>query len=105
VVELGPTVGWAMLQSLVEVQSSWAWLVESAWLAVLLVPVGWWRGRVSLLDALVVLGCYWLLAWLDWTSRVGIWEMGVSVGCVMMGGWVNGKLRQPGFRKPLRRKP
>lgn len=104
VVDLGPTVGWAMLQSLVEVQSAWAWLVELAWLGVLLVPVGWWRGGVSLLDALVVLGCYWLLAWLDWTSRVGIWEMGVSVGCVMMGGWVNGKLRQPGRRKPLRRK-
>lgn len=104
-VELGPTVGWAMLQSLVTVQSSLAWLVEVAWLGVLLFPVGWWRGRVSVLDVLVVLGCYWLLAWLDWTGRVGIWEMGVSVGYVMMGGWVNGKLRQPGGRKPLRQKP
>lgn len=104
-VELGPTVGWAMLQSLVTVQSSLAWMVEVAWLGVLLFPVGWWRGRVSVLDVLVVLGCYWLLAWLDWTGRVGIWEMGVSVGYVMMGGWVNGKLRQPGRREPLRRKP
>lgn len=104
-VELGPTVGWAMLQSLVTVQSRWAWLVEVAWLGVLLFPVGWWRGRVSVFDALVVLGCYWLLAWLDWTGRVEIWEMGVSVGYVMMGGWVNGKLRQPSGRKPLRRKP
>lgn len=105
VVELRPTVGWAMLQTLVTVQSSWAWLVEVAWLGVLLFPVGWWRGRVSVLDLLLVLGCYWLLAWLDWTGRVGIWEMGVSVGYVMTGGWVNGKLRQPGGRKPLRRKP
>lgn len=104
-VELGPTVGWAMLQSLVTVQSSLAWLVEVAWLGVLLFPVGWWRGRVSVFDVLVVLGCYWLLAWLDWTGRVGIWEMGASVGYVMMGGWVNGKLRQPGRREPLRRKP
>lgn len=107
-VELGPTVGWAMLQSLVTVQSSLAWMVEVAWLGVLLFPVGWWRGRVGLgllLDCLLVLGVFGFLAFLDWTGRVGIWEMGVSVGYVMMGGWVNGKLRQPGRREPLRRKP
>lgn len=107
-VELGPTMGWAMLQSLVTVQSSLAWMVEVAWLGVLLFPVGWWRGRVGfglLLDCLLVLGVFGFLAFLDWTGRVGIWEMGVSVGYVMMGGWVNGKLRQPGRREPLRRKP
>jgi len=103
VVELGPTVGWAMLQSLVEVQSGWAWVVELAWLAVLLVPVGWWRGRVGLgttIDSVLIVGLFFALHFVDWTARVGIWEMGVSVGCVMTGGWVNGKLRQPGRRKP-----
>ncbi|MBL0937531.1 MAG: VanZ family protein [Gemmatimonadaceae bacterium] len=42
VVLLTPAVGWAMLQNLVDVQSSWAPVVLVAWLGVLIVPIGWW---------------------------------------------------------------
>lgn len=42
---LVPTLGWAMLQSLVEVDDGFAPLVLCAWLLTLYAPIGWWARR------------------------------------------------------------
>ncbi len=42
---LTPLLGWAMLQTLVEVDSVLAPLILSAWLLILYAPVGWWIRR------------------------------------------------------------
>jgi hypothetical protein len=42
---LPPTLGWAMIQTIVDTESRWAWPFLVCWLFVLLAPVGWWSMR------------------------------------------------------------
>lgn len=46
-VSLTPTVGWVMLQNLVDVQSPWAPVVLVAWLCTLMAPIGWWSAQTA----------------------------------------------------------
>jgi hypothetical protein len=81
--ELTPTIGWAMLQSVIGATHPLAPAIRTAWLLALCAPIGWWSGRsrspigsalgaTALLSAALLGAAWWhalpVAAVVDWVT-------------------------------------
>lgn len=81
---LTPTLGWAMIQTLIGVDSPFALVTRAGWLAAFVVPVGWWvaqtgRRRASALGvaaAMLVAGAA-SMPWLFGVAQIGWGDWGI----------------------------
>jgi hypothetical protein len=88
---LTPSIGWSMLQGVVGHGSPLAVVMLSAWLAVLLLPIGWYaarsaRPRATALAGVSLVGIVWLaLAANGWSAASAPIEWGLLVLWVGLG--------------------
>lgn len=101
---LVPTLGWALIQPIITVQSSLAPLAEFLWLWALLLPIGFWGARaarplaVTLVGAAVVALVLWQLPtyWQLHPLRIRDWTVcasGILTGSIAARAWIQTRAR------------